>query len=75
MTPKEIIDNELFIDSIEKIYMNWSKEDLILEIFDFMSVEDYKKVLRDFSQIDEITADFKQFEKERDERLMVHGNT
>jgi len=75
MTPQEIIDNELFINSVEKIYMNWSKEDLILEIFDFMSVEDYKKVLRDFSQIDEITADFKQFEKERDERLMVHGNT
>jgi hypothetical protein len=75
MTPQEIIDNELFINSVEKIYMNWSKEDLILEIFNFMSVEDYKKVLRDFSQIDEITADFKQFEKERDERLMVHGNT
>ena len=63
MTPQEIIDNELFINSVEKIYMNWSKEDLILEIFNFMSVEDYKKVLRDFSQIDEITADFKQFEK------------
>jgi len=75
MTPQEIIDNELFINSVEKIYMNWSKEDLILEIFNFMSVEDYKKVLRNFSQIDEITADFKQFEKERDERLMVHGNT
>ena len=75
MTPQEIIDNELFINSVEKIYMNWSKEDLILEIFNFMSVEDYKKVLSDFSQIDEITADFKQFEKERDERLMVHGNT
>ena len=75
MTPQEIIDNELFINSVEKIYMNWSKDDLILEIFNFMSVEDYKKVLRDFSQIDEITADFKQFEKERDERLMVHGNT
>ena len=75
MTPQEIIDNELFINSVEKIYMNWSKEDLILEIFEFMSVADYKKVLREFSEIDQITAEFKQFEKERDERLMVHGNT
>lgn len=65
MTPQEIIDNELFIESVQNTYMNWSKEDLILEIFEFMSVADYKKVLREFSEIDQITAEFKQFEKER----------
>lgn len=65
MTPQEIIDNELFIESVHNTYMNWSKEDLILEIFEFMSVADYKKVLREFSEIDQITAEFKQFEKER----------
>lgn len=72
MTPQEIIDNELFIESVQNTYMNWSKEDLISEIFEFMSVADYKKVLREFSEIDQITAEFEQFEKER---LMGHGNS
>lgn len=72
MTPQEIIDNELFIESVHNTYMNWSKEDLISEIFEFMSVADFKKVLREFSEIDQITAEFEQFEKER---LMGHGNS
>jgi hypothetical protein len=64
MTPKEMIENETFMKAVENIYMKWSKEDLISEIFEFMSVSDYKKVVRNFSQIDEIKADFEQFEKE-----------
>lgn len=69
MTPQEIIDNEIFINAIADIYMQWPKEDLINEILEFMSVEDYKKVLREFSEIDEIKADFAQFEKEFQESM------
>lgn len=69
MTPQEIIDNEMFVNAIADIYMQWPKEDLVNEILEFMSVEDYKKVLREFSEIDEIKADFAQFEKEFQESM------
>ena len=69
MTPQEIKDNEMFIDAVSNVYMQWPKEDLVNEILEFMSVEDYKKVLREFSEIDEIKADFKQFEKEFQESV------
>ncbi len=69
MTPQEIKDNEMFIDAVSNIYMQWPKEDLVNEILEFMSVEDYKKVLREFSEIDEIKADFAQFEKEFQESV------
>ncbi len=69
MTPQEIKDNEMFIDAVSNIYMQWPKEDLVNEILEFMSVEDYKKVLREFSEIDEIKADFAQFEKEFQESM------
>lgn len=66
MTPQEIAENNLFIDSVEKIYMKWSKKDLILEIFEFMTVEDYKKVLRSFSNIDEIREATEKIEEKMD---------
>lgn len=69
MTPQEIKDNEMFIDAVSNVYMQWPKEDLVNEILEFMSVEDYKKVLREFSEIDEIKADFAQFEKESQESM------
>lgn len=69
MTPQEIKDNEMFIDAVSNVYMQWPKEDLVNEILEFMSVEDYKKVLREFSEIDEIKADFTQFEKEFQESV------
>ena len=69
MTPQEIIDNEMFIDAVSNIYMQWSKEDLVNEILEYMSVEDYKKVLREFSEIDEINLDFTQLKKELDESV------